>query len=166
MSIAEEMLEDRQTLKLLEVMQDKTHVNISFEKNDRLTPGITIHCDQESKSSAQRFNDDTDKPPTFSCYDARNLRRKDEDETDGEAIFDAQVNCSGLGLTADKRTRELVQANSHQFIRGGPSTDSSCMQMTQEPTFDYFSQVSHRVGLANLSYPKTVVSHQALCCHN
>ena len=118
----------------------------------------------------------TDTQCTFTCSDASNKSRKDKDagcimniqpdSSDGETIIHAQVNCSGLGLTADKSTRELVQASSHQFIRGGPSTDSTCMQMTQEPTFDYFSQVSHRVGLANLYFPKTVASHQALCCHN
>ena len=153
MSLAEEMLEDRQTLKSLELLQDKTQVNIGIGRNDRLTPGTTKHFDQESKSSAQRFHDDTDKPSTFSCYDARNFSRKDEDESNGEAIIDAQVNCSRLGWTADKSPRELVQENSYQFIRGDPSTDLSCMQMTQQPTFDYFSQVSHSVGFANLYFP-------------
>jgi hypothetical protein len=56
--------------------------------NDQPTPGITIHCDQESKSSAQRFHNDTDKPPTFSCYEGKQGDGMRDLDDDGDGLWD------------------------------------------------------------------------------
>jgi hypothetical protein len=109
------------------------------------------------------------KPSTISCHDACNLSLMDEnvqhqpDSSGDKTLIDGRENFSRPGWTADKSAIELVQTNSYQSIREGQSNDSPCMQMTQQPTFDYFSQVSHRVGLANLHFPNTFdVSHYSL----
>ena len=161
------MFEDRQ--KSVEVLQDGTQVNIGIGAIDRPTPGDIKHCDQDSKHFAQRCHEDTDKPSTIFCHDACNLSLNGEnvqrqpDSSGDKTLIDGRENCSRRGWTADKSAIEQVQTNSYQSIRGGQSNDSPCMQMTQQPTFDYFSQVSHRVGLANLHFPNTFdVSHCSL----
>ncbi|KAL3827017.1 hypothetical protein ACHAXA_007524, partial [Cyclostephanos tholiformis] len=145
-SRAVEMFEDRQ--KSLEVLQDGTQVNIGIGAIDRPTPGDIKHCDQDSKHFAQRCHEDTDKPSTIFCHDACNLSLNGEnvqrqpDSSGDKTLIDGRENCSRRGWTADKSAIKLVQTNSYQSIRGGQSNDSPCMQMTQQPTFDYFSQAS------------------------
>lgn len=111
------------------------------------SPSVDIDFDD---SFAPVYHDITDKPSSSPCHNTGSCSREDED---AECLDDTSPDSSGgEAIIVDKSTQgnvscldasELVQTNSFQSSQGAISTDLPFIQMTQQPTFDYFSQVSY-----------------------
>jgi hypothetical protein len=111
------------------------------------SPSVDIDFDD---SFAPVYHDITDKPSSSPCHNTGSCSREDED---AECLDDTSPDSSGgEAIIVDKSTQgnvscldasELVQTNSFQSSQGAIFTDLPFIQMTQQPTFDYFSQVSY-----------------------
>ena len=120
------------------------------------SPSVDMLSIDFDDSFAPVYHDITDKPSSSPCHNTSSCSHEDEDaecldntgpdSSGGEAMIvdkSTQGNVSCLDWTADRNARELVQTNSFQSSQGATSTDLPFFQMTQQPTFDYFSQVSY-----------------------